>query len=213
MRPPSSTATTVWTWVDLDRRADAIAAAVRALGLGTGDRVGLAVGGSALGVAALHGVPRTGVSAVLVHPRLTSSEVATLVGAGRLWRARGRLRDRYRRATGYRDAAPGRYRCRRHGADHDRGDARAHRPDVRHDRASRSSPGCRSIGSRRVPRRGTRSCPRPRVGCSRSGSRTWRASGSWRAPRRPGCRSSSRPPWSPPGCWPRSRTLTPAASS
>ena len=72
---------TTWAWSVLDRLADAIAAALGGSGLGPGDRVGLAVGPTALGVAALHGVARAGVSAVLIHPRLTAHEVADLVAA------------------------------------------------------------------------------------------------------------------------------------
>ncbi len=71
----------VWSWANLGRRADAIGAALTDRGLGAGDRVGLAVGGTALGIAALHGVPRAGVAAVLVHPRLSAREVAALLEA------------------------------------------------------------------------------------------------------------------------------------
>jgi O-succinylbenzoic acid--CoA ligase len=73
--------TTTWSWSTLDRRADAIATAIHDAGLGDGDRVGLAIGPTALGIAALHGVGRAGVSAVLVHPRLTAPEVAGLAAA------------------------------------------------------------------------------------------------------------------------------------
>jgi len=77
----------VWSWADLDRRAAAIGAAISealtACGLGPADRVGLAVGATALGIAALHGVPRAGVAAVLVHPRLTAPEVAALLADAR----------------------------------------------------------------------------------------------------------------------------------
>ena len=69
----------VWSWADLDRRAGAIGAALTKRGLKSGDRVGLAVGGTALGIAALYGVARAGVTAVLVHPRLSPSEVAALL--------------------------------------------------------------------------------------------------------------------------------------
>ena len=72
----------VLTWSDLDRSAEAIADEARTQGLRPGDRVGLAVSGSLLGVVALHGLPRAGVSSLLVHPRLTPVEVeALLAGA------------------------------------------------------------------------------------------------------------------------------------
>lgn len=69
-----------WTWADLDGRAAAIAAAVIERG-GPGARVGLVVGATALGIAAVHGVAGSGVSAVLVHPRLTPAEVAALLAS------------------------------------------------------------------------------------------------------------------------------------
>ncbi|MEO5884742.1 MAG: AMP-binding protein, partial [Candidatus Limnocylindrales bacterium] len=72
-----------WSWADLDRRATAIATALHVRGLGPGDRIGLALGGTALGIAGMHGVARAGVTAVLVHPRLTAREIADLMtGAG-----------------------------------------------------------------------------------------------------------------------------------
>lgn len=70
----------IWTWADLDQRATSIAAAVRDR-VGTGERVGLAIGGTALGIAAVHGLARAGVTAVLVHPRLTAAEVSALLAA------------------------------------------------------------------------------------------------------------------------------------
>lgn len=70
--------TGTWTWADLDRRVAASAAAVLER-VEPGDRVGLAVGGTALGIAAVHGMARSGVTAVLIHPRLTAAEVAALV--------------------------------------------------------------------------------------------------------------------------------------
>ncbi|MGK2852365.1 MAG: AMP-binding protein, partial [Candidatus Limnocylindrales bacterium] len=67
-----------WTWADMDGHANAIAAAV--LGrVEPGARVGLAVGGTALGIAAVHGIAISGVTAVLVHPRLTAGEIGTLL--------------------------------------------------------------------------------------------------------------------------------------
>ncbi len=74
----SVTAST-WSWAELDRRAVAIAGVVRALGLGPDERVGLVLGGTALGVAALHGMVRATVSAVLVHPKLAAPEVESLL--------------------------------------------------------------------------------------------------------------------------------------
>lgn len=68
----------VWSWTDLDRRADAIADAIDARFARAG-RIGLAVGPSAIGIAALHGVTRAGVSTVLVHPRLTTIEMERLL--------------------------------------------------------------------------------------------------------------------------------------
>lgn len=69
-----------WTWADLEGHAAAFAGALHRRGLGDGDRLGLAIGGTALGVAAVHGIARSGVTAVLVHPRLTAAEVAGLLG-------------------------------------------------------------------------------------------------------------------------------------
>jgi O-succinylbenzoic acid--CoA ligase len=70
-----------WTWAELDRRADGIAAALIASADGAGDRVALAIGTTAAGVAAIHGVARAGLTAVLVNPRLTSREIAGLLDA------------------------------------------------------------------------------------------------------------------------------------
>jgi o-succinylbenzoate---CoA ligase len=72
-----------WTWSELDRWSEAIAAVIaaavsEATGQGSG-RVGLALGQTAVGVVALHGIARTGNSAVLVHPRLSAPEVTSLL--------------------------------------------------------------------------------------------------------------------------------------
>lgn len=71
------------TWAELDRRADAMAGALVAAAGGSGGRVALAIGPTAVGVAAIHGAARAGVTAVLVNPRLTSAEIADLLdGSG-----------------------------------------------------------------------------------------------------------------------------------
>ncbi len=69
----------LWSWAELDRRATSIGAALTSRGLGPGDSIGLVIGGTALGIAALHGVPRAGVDVVLVHPRLSRPEIAALL--------------------------------------------------------------------------------------------------------------------------------------
>jgi len=71
----------VWTWAELDRRADAIAGALADAAGVAGGRAGLGVGPTALGVATIHGAARAGVTAVLVNPRLTAREVADLLDA------------------------------------------------------------------------------------------------------------------------------------
>ncbi len=72
-----------WTWAEVDRRADAIAVGLVAavVGHGSGGRVALAIGPTALGIAAIHGAARAGVTAVLVNPRLTAAEIADLLDA------------------------------------------------------------------------------------------------------------------------------------
>lgn len=70
-----------WSWADLDRRAASIQTAIAARGFGPGDRIGLAVGPTALAIAAVHGASRTGVDVVLVHPRLTADEVVAVLDA------------------------------------------------------------------------------------------------------------------------------------
>lgn len=70
-----------WSWARLDRQADAIAAAMTANDIEPGGRVGLWSSGSALGIAALSGIARAGVSIVLVNPRLTVPEIRGLLAA------------------------------------------------------------------------------------------------------------------------------------
>ncbi len=72
-----------WTWAELDRRAEAIAAGLVAAVArhDSGARVALAIGPTALGVAAIHGAARAGVTAVLVNPRLTAAEIGDLLDA------------------------------------------------------------------------------------------------------------------------------------
>lgn len=69
----------VWTWAELDRRVDAIAATLAATATAPGGRIGLAIGPTALGVAAIHGAARAGVAAILVNPRLTAVELARIL--------------------------------------------------------------------------------------------------------------------------------------
>jgi len=69
----------VWSWADLDRRAETVAAAVAGVGPAPGEHLALAVGPTALGIAAIHGVARAAVPTVIVHPRLAPPEVAGLV--------------------------------------------------------------------------------------------------------------------------------------
>ena len=70
-----------WSWAELDRRADAVAAGVAAAGIVPGDRVGLVAVSSAAVVAALHGMVRAGVVAVPLGPRLTRPEIDTIAAA------------------------------------------------------------------------------------------------------------------------------------
>jgi o-succinylbenzoate---CoA ligase len=70
----------IWSWSDLDRRADGIAAAVAALALAPGERIALAVGPTPIGIATLHGVTRAGALALVVHPSLAAPEIAALLG-------------------------------------------------------------------------------------------------------------------------------------
>lgn len=73
-----------WSWAELDRRANAVAAGLEAAGIVPGDRVGLVAVSSAGVVAALHGMARAGVVAVPIGPRLTGPEVAAVATTARL---------------------------------------------------------------------------------------------------------------------------------
>jgi O-succinylbenzoic acid--CoA ligase len=73
-----------WSWAELDRRADAVAAGLAAVGIEPGDRVGLLATSSAAVAAALHGIARAGIVAVPIAPRLARPEIAALAAAGRL---------------------------------------------------------------------------------------------------------------------------------
>ena len=73
-----------WSWAELDRRADAVAAGLAAAGIVPGDRVGLVAVPSAGVVAALHGMVRAGVVAVPLGPRLTQPEIDTIAAAAGL---------------------------------------------------------------------------------------------------------------------------------
>lgn len=70
----------LWTWAELDTWAASIAARLAA-GHGSGGTVALAIGPTAVGVAAIHGAARAGVTAVLVNPRLTDAEIGDLLSA------------------------------------------------------------------------------------------------------------------------------------
>jgi O-succinylbenzoic acid--CoA ligase len=73
-----------WSWAELDRRADAMAARLVAAVIEPGDRVGLLATSSAAVAAALHGMARAGVVAVPIGPRLARPEIAALAAAARL---------------------------------------------------------------------------------------------------------------------------------
>src|SRR4051794_5711537 len=73
-----------WTWRELDRRADAVAAALRGTGVGPGDRVALLGRPSAAVVAVLHGIARAGAAAAPLGTGLTHGETvaaAAVLGA------------------------------------------------------------------------------------------------------------------------------------
>jgi len=74
----------LWSWSDLDRRADAVAAGLAAAGIAPGDRVGLYAVSSAAVVAALHGMAGAGIVVVPIGPRLTRPEIAAIAQAARL---------------------------------------------------------------------------------------------------------------------------------
>jgi O-succinylbenzoic acid--CoA ligase len=65
-----------WTWSDLDEKAEAIARCLRGSGAGPGARVALLARPSALAVAVLHGIARSGAVAVPIAPGMTDAELA-----------------------------------------------------------------------------------------------------------------------------------------
>ena len=72
-----------WSWRDLDRRADAIAAELIRRGIAAGGRVGLLIRPSADAIAALHGIARVGAIAALIPPSLTDRELGIASGVVR----------------------------------------------------------------------------------------------------------------------------------
>src|ERR1700750_470030 len=72
------------TWVELAERAAAASAALRADGVGEGDRVALALPAGAAFVAALHGCLRIGAVAVPVDLRLGEAERKAVTKGTRL---------------------------------------------------------------------------------------------------------------------------------
>ncbi len=73
-----------WSWSELDRRADAVAAGLAAARIERGDHVGLLAVSSAGVVAAFHGMARAGVVAVPIGPRLARPEIAAIAAGARL---------------------------------------------------------------------------------------------------------------------------------
>jgi len=73
-----------WSWAELDRRADAVAAGLASAGIVPGDRVGLVAVSSAGVVAALHEMIRAGVVAVPLGPWLTQPEIDAIADAAGL---------------------------------------------------------------------------------------------------------------------------------
>jgi O-succinylbenzoic acid--CoA ligase len=67
---------TRWSWRDLDRRADAVAAELVRAGVGGGAQVGLLVSPSADAIAALHGIARAGAVAAVLPVNLIGAELA-----------------------------------------------------------------------------------------------------------------------------------------
>jgi o-succinylbenzoate---CoA ligase len=65
---------TVWSWRDLDERADALASTLVSVGMHPGDRVGLLAGTSAAAIAFIHGAGRIGAVVVPLSERLTAAE-------------------------------------------------------------------------------------------------------------------------------------------
>lgn len=66
---------TRWSWRDLDRRADAVAAELARAGVQAGTRVGLLFRPSADAIAALHGIARAGAAAAVLPANLTGAEL------------------------------------------------------------------------------------------------------------------------------------------
>ncbi len=84
-RPAVADGTVRWTWSELDRRADAVAAGLAATGVVPGDRVIVLAAPSAAVVAALHGIARAGAVAAPLGSGLTRPEIAA---AAKVLRAR-----------------------------------------------------------------------------------------------------------------------------
>src|SRR5690242_8262383 len=64
------------TWTELDAAVERVASALRAIGLGPGERVAISLGSTPDFVAALHGVLRAGLVAVPINPAYTARELA-----------------------------------------------------------------------------------------------------------------------------------------
>jgi long-chain acyl-CoA synthetase len=64
------------TWAELDAAVERVSAALRATGLGPGDRVAISLGSTSDFVIALHGVLRAGLVAVPTDPEYTERELA-----------------------------------------------------------------------------------------------------------------------------------------
>jgi O-succinylbenzoic acid--CoA ligase len=71
---------TRWTFAELDRRADALARGLLALGARPGDRVALLLRNSPEFVALVHAAPRAGVALVPLNTRLAAPELAWQLG-------------------------------------------------------------------------------------------------------------------------------------
>jgi long-chain acyl-CoA synthetase len=69
-----------WTYRDFAAAIRSAAARLRAAGVGIGDRVYVIAGPGRLALTATFGTLRLGATPALINPRLTSEEVATLVG-------------------------------------------------------------------------------------------------------------------------------------
>ena len=70
-----------WSWIDLDERARAVAAGLRAAGAGPGSRIALLARPSAGAIAALHGIALVGAAAAPVGRGLTPAELAAAMAA------------------------------------------------------------------------------------------------------------------------------------